>query len=181
MNSLYEITDPSLRDELHREAVSNIEGLERALHIKANLIKSKRWIAQPIPPWGGWLEDKYAGWIADSMVKRSLLTCFGVAIEGYPIPKAYMAPATFEGISQLRDCRRPFMFTLFPEDRSFLILGTALDYSVIAGPSDFVKDACGGDINKVRGEFLEHIEETAHREGNRLVEVLAYYDERTPS
>lgn len=148
------LTDPTLINNLDATLVAAIE---------SNLDVRRDWLGQNgrvavLIPNSAHLSNEQAGHIASAMRSCGYAHAFGADVEDIPnIENRWQVAATADDLLAFSNETAVVSCALTPADGSFIVLCTFDDYCILAGSQDFVKQACGGDIDAARVAFREYI------------------------
>jgi hypothetical protein len=147
-------------------------------HLGVAWIRQRGWTVVPVESGGHFNEsDPDAARLADAMRSAGCRECYAVAVEPVgPPPPADVAlvQATPDGLLDFSYECAHFNFLLMPDKLAFAVLCTVGDYYLVAGPTGFVRQAVGGDIERARNEFKEFA--TGWSEEERLLAVARRYE-----
>lgn len=153
--------------------------VEKPHHLKSEWIIRRGWAAVPVESPVSHFYEREAEWLSEAAISVSCSECLAIATEPQPFEKVcYRVPMTQEGLLEFGWECGGFNYILLPEDRSFAVLCTSEDYSVVAGPSNFVTKVIGSSIPTARKMFLRFADDPLQQEPERshLVEVAKRYE-----
>jgi len=142
-------------------------------HLNAQSLRDRNWLAVPVESGSHFAEDD-ANNLAHAMQLANCRYCYGIAIEPLDaFPHAWRIEATKDGLLEFSKTCAHFNFVLVPDSMTFAILCTVYDYYIVAGPSEFVQTAVGGDIAHARLQFIAYID--SNHECDRLRNIAERY------
>lgn len=153
--------------------------VEKPHHLRSKWIIRHGWAAVPVESPVSHFYEREAEWLAEASINMGCYECLAIATEPQPSHKMYYrVPMTQEGLLDFGWECGGFNYILLPDDGSFAVLCTSEDYSVVAGPSDFVTKAVGSSIPTARKMFLRFADDPLQQEPERshLVEVAKRYE-----
>jgi hypothetical protein len=108
--------------------------------------------------------------------RRGHRTVLGTVVEeGFRPSAVWRVPVDEDGIGRFFEAHYAVFHMLFPRDRSFAVHANDGDFSVFAGPEDFVRDALPPEAIGARGTAeVVRVVETEHGKGC-MDGILAHY------
>lgn len=161
-NKIEAVTDKSEIDQ----ALALIEDVvEKPYHLNEQWIMLNGWTAIPVE---SPIYEREAEWLSEAAMILGCDECLAVATEPQPLENmCYRVPMSLEGVLNFDWECHPFNYVLLPESRLFAVLHTTEDYSVVAGPSEFVAKAIGCSISVARQMFYRFANDLLWEEDTR--------------
>jgi hypothetical protein len=126
--------------------------VEEPAHLNLGWLSEEKWIVVPRES-AGHFDDSFADSLSEAFTKMGCSLVFAITTEAVGEPICYSVTNCKKGLVAVSLKLAPFNFTLMPADRSAGMLCTVHDYSLIAGPMEFVRNAVGGDIKGAWDSF----------------------------
>ncbi|MBM3946356.1 MAG: hypothetical protein FJ315_03005 [SAR202 cluster bacterium] len=147
-------------------------------YLNAEWIRLKKWVAAPVES-ASHFDETDAMKLAAAATSAGESACYTIATE--PLENSflcYLVPMSEEALLDLSWETSQFNFLLTPPDRSFAILCSVWDFFVIAGPSRFVENALGMNIQRARARFVEFASDLRwpEEQRTRLLKIAKWYD-----
>lgn len=122
-------------------------------------------------------EPEAIGPLIAALRRRQHLTLLGTVVQPGVLRRSavWRVPVDEDGIGRFFEAHYAVFHMLFPRDRSFAVHANDGDFSVFAGPEDFVRDALPPEAIGARGTAeVVRVVETEHGKGC-MDGILAHY------
>lgn len=165
------ITDAAVQNDLN--AVVSLAVAEEN-QLRADWLRKGKTVVL-MPDWGHQQKDQ-ANNLAAAMRSCGYDECFGVSTEPLKgMETHWQVTAEVEDLIDFNRKTRMFNFALVPQDGTFLVLCTVDDYFIFAGPGEFVRKACDGDLAAARKAFREYAHDASGAPEIRLQKIADLY------
>lgn len=169
---LIPVTDPA---DLGRHEASLYPALDGLGHLNGDFLVRHQWVAVPVESASHFTEDD-AKILSDAMQATSVTELLAIAAEELRnFPNCFEVPVTTEGLLAFSWAGSHFNFALSPPRTPLVILCTVYDYYLVAGPTEFVRRAVGGDISAARQLFDEFADGCSWYDSGLLSAVAERY------
>ncbi len=150
--SIFPINDD--RDQQRLKSLKT-EMLDEPAHFDGKWVSARGWIVVPIESALHFEEDD-AEKLSCAFDRIGSSEVFAIATEALKeFPNYFLVATSKQGLLDFSHRCALFNFVLTPGSRSCAVLCTVYDYYLVAGPSEFVRIAVGGDIDEARRRFDE--------------------------
>lgn len=143
-----------VRNKLSQIIHTSIED-DRLINIM--IVKQEGWVAVPI--------DCYSHVTAmnEEQLQRVFLSCGYTELSAMSLdlmgehPSTFTIPTTVEGIEEFNREIGHFYYALFAGEPDWIILHTVIDFDVVVGPSDFVCQLLGCELEEAFSRFQSFV------------------------